>query len=348
MMGKDRILYPFLWIAASIMLIISATPAYSQSKLRVVETRKIYDNHSYCAFTSLVKFQDKYYCTFREASRHHIQFNDPATWGRIVLLESTDAKEWNKVAEFSQDSTDMRDPKVKVTPDGKRLMLLYHKHRIYSNKQTGGHSVVRLFDGSGFSAEEQRIKVKGYENERLILWNVTIYKKKIQGFVSGTKFMYVTSKDGVNFEALSDLTDWARDNQGMNESNVAFIGRKAYAVVRSTVDQGYLGESRYPFKKWKWKKMNISLGGPNLYKLNNSTLLLGSRDYGRDNNRGKTAIYELTKNHWNEAEKNVILESTNDSSYPCFIEIDKKHLLVSYYSGEATHSNIYISELVIE
>ena len=335
-------------LATALFTFLVVNHASAQPRLKVKETRKIYDNNSYCAFTGLTSFKGKYYCTFREASNHHINHDDPTTWGKIVLLESKDAREWNKVAVFEQDSIDMRDPKIKTTPDGKHLMLLYHKHRIFKNTHSGGYSVVRLFDGSNFIAREHDICVKGYEKERVVLWNTTNYNGKIYGFASGTIFMFVASVDGVNYEPLNDYTIWSKDNGRMNESNVVFVGKKAYAVARADDDQGYFGESRYPFKKWRWRKMNISVAGPNLFQMNRKTLLLGSRDYGHDNFRGNTVIYRLNKRKWDSAERIIVLDSTKDSSYPCILKVSDNHLMVSYYSGDAKHSNIYVCDIVIE
>ncbi len=336
-------------VAMAVVTLILSYQASAQSILNVIETRKIYDNNSYCAFTGLTSFNGKYYCTFREASSHRISFDDSTSWGRIVLLKSEDAKNWEKVAEFKQDSTDLRDPKILTTPDSKNLMLLYHKHRIYKNRIGGAYSVVRIFkDELAFYTDEQELMVNGYSKKAFVLWNATLYKKSLYGFVCGEKFMLVKSKDGVNYEEVSDCSDWAIKHNSMNESNIVFSGRKAYSVVRSGDDQGFWGESRYPFKKWDWKKMNISVGGPNLYLLNRRTFLLGCRYYGNDNDMGKTVVYYLDKSNGPKAEVGCFLESTGNSSYPCFLKVNKNRLIVSYYSGDSKKSNIYISNIDIK
>ncbi len=345
---KNNICY-IVTILMFITLMVVSLPLFSQSELKVVGTHKIYDNNSYCAFTSLTFFEGNYYCTFREASCHRISFDDSNSWGRIILLKSKDAKLWKKVAEFKQDSTDFRDPKIMKTPDEKNLMLLYHKHRIYNNKIGSAYSVVRIIkDGKESDADENELIVNGYNKKVFVLWNATTYGKTLYGFVCGEKFMLVKSKDGLNYEEVSDCSDWAKENNSMNESNIIFSGRKAYAVVRSGDDQGYFGESRYPFKEWNWKKMNIFVGGPNLRQLNRNTLLLGSRYYGNDNNMGKTVIYRLNKFDFSKAEKECFLESTGNSSYPCLLKISKNRFMVSYYSGDSKHSNIYLSIIEIK
>ena len=331
-----------------IIIFFSPAQAFSQGVLKLLKTKKIYDNNSYCAFTGLAMFQDKYYCTFREASRHHVNFDDPATWGKIVLLESGDLETWKKVGEYREDSIDMRDPKLKVTSDEKNLILLYHKHRIFKNKIGNPYSVVRMFKkGDDFIQSEEKIVIRGYERIPFVLWNTTNYKGKQYGFVCGKKFMLVRSDDGVNYDVVSDCTSWAEKNQGMNESNIAFLGRKAYAVIRSSNNQGFWGESKYPFKKWKWEMMNISVGGPNLYVLNKKAILIGSRDYSKDKDLGKTVVFKVDKGNWSQAEKLLVLDSSSDSSYPCCLKIDDNRLIVSYYSGNAAHANIYVASLQV-
>lgn len=344
-----KIVVVILALALTFILSLPNT-VKAQQTLRVVETRKIYDNNAYCAFTGLTTFRGKYYCTFREASSHWINYDDSATWGKIVLLESNDAKDWVKVAVFQQDSTDMRDPKIKITPDGRQLFILYHKHRIYKEKQGGTVTdVIFLRDSAINQSEVQRIKIKGFPDEANIgIWNLSQYKNKLYGFFSSPKFVLVSTTDGLNYEIVADLTDFEKREQRISESNIVFVGKNAYAVIRGHDDQGYFGESQYPFKKWIWRTLNILVGGPNLYVVNRNKILLGSRDYGRDKDRGKTVIYELNKFNWAEAKKIAVLESTNDSSYPCFIALDKNHLMVSYYSGNSSHSNIYVAVLEIE
>ena len=77
---------------------------------------KIWDKGTHAAFTSLVKFEDQYYCTFREGYSHVFDENGNAE-GRIRVLASKDGKEWNSVLDQGIEGVDCRDPKLCVTHD---------------------------------------------------------------------------------------------------------------------------------------------------------------------------------------------------------------------------------------
>src|SRR5688500_19168487 len=82
----------------------------------VVSVVKIWDRGKHNAFTDLIRWHDKWYCTFREADAH------VGGDGVLRVLESADGKTWESVAGITEAGGDLRDPKLSVPPDD-RLMI---------------------------------------------------------------------------------------------------------------------------------------------------------------------------------------------------------------------------------
>ena len=62
------------------------------------------------AFTDLIRWHGKWYCTFREADAH------VGGDGKLRVLESADGKTWESVALVREEGIDLRDPKLRSRP----------------------------------------------------------------------------------------------------------------------------------------------------------------------------------------------------------------------------------------
>src|SRR5690554_6264444 len=80
------------------------------------QVSKIWDKADHNAFTDLIRFNDAFYCTFREASGHVV--NPGQENGSIRVIKSPDGKEWKSVALLKKEGLDLRDPKLSIRPDG--------------------------------------------------------------------------------------------------------------------------------------------------------------------------------------------------------------------------------------
>ena len=78
---------------------------------------RIWDAGAHNAFTDLIRWRDRWYCTFREGDEH------VGGDGRIRVLVSTDGQAWTSAALVGEPGIDLRDPKLSTTPDG-RLMIV--------------------------------------------------------------------------------------------------------------------------------------------------------------------------------------------------------------------------------
>src|SRR3954470_11311236 len=72
---------------------------------------KIYSDGKHNAFTAFVKFKDQYLIAFRTAKEHN------SADGDIVVLSSTDAKEWKESLRLDIDKRDDRDPQMLIVAD---------------------------------------------------------------------------------------------------------------------------------------------------------------------------------------------------------------------------------------
>src|SRR5688572_25879908 len=105
-MNRHLLLVVALWGAGTVC---AAEP-------KVVEGRKIWDQAPHNAFTDLVRFQDRWFCVFREGKGH------VSPDGALRVITSADGEKWESAALITSPNSDLRDAKINVTPTG-QLML---------------------------------------------------------------------------------------------------------------------------------------------------------------------------------------------------------------------------------
>ena len=93
---------------------ISTAPA---SEPEILSLQKVWDRGEHNAFTDLIRFQELWWCTFREAKDH-----GPSI-GQVRMIVSIDGENWESAALLTERDVDLRDPKLSIMPDG-RLMLI--------------------------------------------------------------------------------------------------------------------------------------------------------------------------------------------------------------------------------
>ena len=101
-------------VASMVVLAPLGVPA---AEPEIVSVEKIWDKGEHNAFTDLIRWHDKWYCTFREADAH------VGGDGKLRVLESADGEKWEPAALIAEEGIDLRDPKLSITPDD-RLMIV--------------------------------------------------------------------------------------------------------------------------------------------------------------------------------------------------------------------------------
>ena len=104
----------------SILLLLSPLMSFAQVTPEqdvIMSVERIWDRAEHNAFTGLIEFNNKLYCSFREGTAHVFGVN-----GSIRVIASDDGQNWYSVAHLFKEEVDLRDPKLSVTPDN-RLMI---------------------------------------------------------------------------------------------------------------------------------------------------------------------------------------------------------------------------------
>ena len=135
----------------------------------LVSVARIWDGGAHNAFTDLIRWRDRWYCTFREGDAH------VGGDGRIRVLVSDDGETWTSAALVGETGIDLRDPKLSITPDD-RLMIVAGGS-VYEGTRYVGRQPRVMFsaDGSTWSVP-QRILTEGDW-----LWRVTWHEGRAYG-----------------------------------------------------------------------------------------------------------------------------------------------------------------------
>ena len=93
------------------------TTDLSDATPEILSLRKIWGQAPHSAFTDLLRHENRWWCTFREAPDHG------ASIGTLRVLCSADGENWESAAALEEQGVDLRDPKLSIMPDG-RFMLI--------------------------------------------------------------------------------------------------------------------------------------------------------------------------------------------------------------------------------
>ena len=108
-------------------------------KPKLISVKKIWSKSKHNALTNIIRYKSRWFCIFRESSRHVYGKN-----GTIRLIVSKDGEKWKSIAHFIESDVDLRDPKLSITPDG-RLMILVGGTVYHDKKYVSRQSRVAFF-----------------------------------------------------------------------------------------------------------------------------------------------------------------------------------------------------------
>ncbi|MBI1357027.1 MAG: exo-alpha-sialidase [Acidobacteria bacterium] len=293
----------------------------------LVSVDKIWDRAPHQAFTDLIRFQDRWYATFREADGH-VRGD-----GRLRVITSADGSAWESAALLEESGIDLRDPKLSETPDG-RLMLTAGGST-YRNGELVGRRPRVFFsaDGRGWTAPEPVLAEGDW------LWRTTWHNGRAWG-VSYTKdgCTLYSSGDG---RAWTRVTDW--DVPGCTEVTVRFTpDGEMWAMVRrdrsGDDDFGWIGTAHAPYRSWTWNKAKERFGGPDFERLPDGSWIAGSRHYGDPTT---TVVARLGRDSY---EPLITLPSGGDTSYPGLVYHDGT-VWFSFYASQEGKTNVYLAKI---
>jgi hypothetical protein len=308
----------------------SARAAQPAPEARLVEVRKIWDAAPHNAFTDLVRFKDRWYCTFREGKTH------VSPGGAIRVITSADGEKWESAARIESSGPDLRDPKLSVTPDGKLMLNAVEWHPA---------SKIRHRSQVWFSADGRAWgKATWIGDHNVWIWRPAWHRDEVLGVgysTIGDKFVRLySSKDGVQYETRVEKL---HDQDSPNEAALTFrADGVAYCLLRREAGSktGLLGVSSPPYEKWSWKDLGQQIGGPALLRLPDGRLLATVRLYDK---KVRTSLC------WIDPESGKLTEflplpSGGDTSYAGMV-LHNGLLWVSYYSSHEGRTSIYLAKV---
>jgi hypothetical protein len=317
----------------------------------IVSVKRIWDEGKHNAFTDLIRFQNRWFCTFREADDH------VGGDGKLRVLTSTDGEFWESAALLGESGIDLRDPKLSITNDG-RLMIVAGGSVYNGEKTLKGRQPRVAFSKDGRNwTPTQRVL-----NEGDWLWRVTWHGGKCYGIaydaskrstpeaqaaaaskrpvLSGPadwKLKLLVSDDGIAFDLITHL-----DVPGHpNETTLRFLSdHTMIAMIRREGGDknGWIGTSQPPYREWKYTPTTHRFGGPNFTVIADDQMWAGSREY---TGGAHTVLAKFSATTY---EPILRFPSSGDNSYPGFVYHDGL-LWMSYYSSHEGKTSIYLAKV---
>jgi hypothetical protein len=315
-----------------LLLLVVANAA--QPAPAVVSVSRIWDGGAHNAFTDLIRWRDRWYCTFREGDAH------VGGDGRTRVLSSSDGTAWTSAALIGEAGIDLRDPKLSITPDD-RLMIVAGGS-VYDGTRSLGRQPRVMFSEDGTTwTPPQRILAEGDW-----LWRVTWHDGRAYGVTYRTPpggssewtATLVVSTDGRAFDEVTTFAVPGRPN----ETTLRFIpdGEMVALVRREAGNRvAWVGRSRAPYTNWTWQETPHPIGGPNFIRLPNGDLWAAGRSGPGD---PKTVLGPLSLD--GRFEPALTLPSGGDTSYPGMVWHDGV-LWVSYYASHEGKTAIYLARV---
>jgi hypothetical protein len=330
----------FLAAALAFVLLVdfglaADSPAPLQATL--LQCNRIWSEAPHNAFTSLIRWRDRWYCAFREGEGHVSQR------GQLRIITSTDGRDWQSAAVLTDPVYDLRDANLSVTPDNK-LMMVGGAQISQDSKHPTGTFAAFSDDGTTWTKPELILPVGRW------MWGVTWH----QGTAWGVSYAapddrgvnsLLKSTDGRRFDVL--VKDFFVKDNNPTEARLCFgSDDKCYCLQRceGKPNHAYLGTANPPYNAWQWRELDRFIGGPNLLQLPNKRWVAAGRIF--DANKPKTALMELDVE---SARVVPILDlpSGGDCSYPGLVWHEGK-LWMSYYSSHEGKASIYLATIELE
>jgi hypothetical protein len=328
--------------AAALLTLASASLLHAQAPTaELVSVEKIWDKAPHNGATDITRFQNLFYCCFREA--------DAPTKGEgvIHMMISANGKTWVDHVTISESGVDLRDPKLIVTPDEKRLYLLCGGDSALGRQTRYATSM----DGKVWTPL-QKLLAKGDW-----LWRATINPADKRFY--GASFNIHPTTGGPAPEKEWSLKTYASTDGSVwqlssimnvpgqpGETTLRFLkdGTALALISRQGGDRkGVIGKAVAPYRDWTYAATGLPLGGPNFIELPDGKLIAGSRGFGATPG-AHMVLFAMTPTSLTPI---LELPSGGDCSYPGLYWHDDL-LHVTYYSSHEGKPAIYYARVKVK
>ena len=339
--------------ASTPFLFLGIFLAFLEGNSDAFEVRKIWDSAPHNAFTDLIRFEGRFYCTFREATKHV-----GGTNGKVRIISSENGEAWESAALIEEAGIDLRDPKLSIMPDGQLLMTCggsdyrdglqeWHTRVAYS---TDGSTWTPPRRVRGIPSNNWFFRVTWHKGVGYVVPNISGADPQTGRARTSDQIcrIYQTT-DGTNYEPLGPPLDLPRSAceitlRFQSDDSMAMIVRLEEGRPRS----GLLCYSKPPYKALESTRIAHGLGGPNMLELRDGIWLVGTREYESDRPPGNqgTATVLLAVDRKGNFDRLQEFPSGGDTSYPGMLLHDGK-VWVSYYSSHEGRTSIYLATVPV-
>lgn len=311
-------------------------------KAEIIDTQKIWDYGAHNAFTDLIRFNNQWFCVFREGSSHI-----PGSNGVIRVIKSSDGNKWESAALISEKGVDLRDPKICITPENNLMLLMGGSiydgvERAERRKLVSARTRVSFSKNGIEWTVPQPISVP----DNNWLWRVTFHKGKGYGFSYNIGVPYEQFKitlwmtsDGIKYRKI--ITPEVPKDCYPDEVTIRFQANDtAIALIRNERDSGpaFIGISQPPYTNWTFKNSGAVAQGPNFIILPDEIMVYSGRAFPQ----GPKTVFGIMTGE--KLFPLINLPSGRDTSYPGLVWHDGL-IWVSYYSTHDGKSSIYLAKI---
>ncbi|MCA9175325.1 MAG: hypothetical protein KDB14_12650 [Planctomycetales bacterium] len=329
--------------------------------VRVTNIRRVFHNGEHNAFTDLVRFDGRYYLTFRSCPDGHMVHPTAS----VIVMTSDDLREWRQVHRFQVPKRDTRDPHFlvfkgklfvltgtwysgeKTIPVAEYDLNLHLGYAVWSEDGATWHGPVML-EGT-FGHYIWRAAVHG-DKAYLCGRRKQEFAVGPRGEGNEVQSAMLESDDGLVWRHRAVMQERSGDETAMwFEPDGSFVG-----IGRRGRNPAELLRSAPPYREWERRELDRYIGGPLLTQWDGA-FVVG----GRHLVSGKppqTKLYWLTappvgqKGDVQLAEF-ASLPSAGDTSYPGFLDLGGGKAVVSWYSSHEQDADgnsitaIYMADL---
>lgn len=307
--------------------------------MKLLDVQRIWNRAPHNAFTDLLRFNDRWYCAFREGQAH------ASADGVGRILVSDDGNRWEPAAELRADG-DVRDPKLCITPDGRLMSVtaaaLYRRQPGETYAGRDPHQSLAWFsdDGLRWDGPVEIGELNWW------IWRVTWHQGAAYGVGREAHIRIprlYRSTDGVRFEPWVERLFGADAELRGSEASLLFLpDDRALCLIRGYDGPAQLGVAEPPYQRWQWRALPVNIGGPQLLQLPDGRIVAGGRHWGE-----KVEMYLWWLDMDGRLQPIMALPSGGDASYPGLVAHEGM-LWASYYSSHEENTAVYLARLAID
>lgn len=315
----------------------------------VSNIRKAFHNGEHNAFTDLIRFQDRFFLTFRSCPDGH-GVNESAS---VIVLSSTDANQWNQVYQFSVPNRDTRDPHFLIFKE--RLFIYTGTWYDAPSGQfdLNQHLGYGVWSDDGIQWAAPTILEGTFGH---YVWKAATFGNKAYlcgrrktNFAVGPKgegreveSAMLESDDGIHWRHRSLFQEVAGDETVFlfePDGSIMAIGRRGSKAAQLCLTSP-------PYKEWQRTDLDRYIGGPLLTRWG-THFVVGGRKF-TENRGAKTSMCWFKDGQLIEFAEPP---SGGDNSYPGFVALSDEKALMSWYSSHEKNQDgetitaIYLADL---